>query len=107
MTQQSLVASILNEPSLLSDDLRIIATAAKLDATSRELLVSAADELEDTHKQMLLERYARIEAQQRCMALQERLMAAINVSWQSLAPNKQVGVWNNVEVIVHLWTAVK
>jgi hypothetical protein len=71
------VARIVSEPSNAFDDLRIIASGpARLDASSRELIRLAADELETTQRAFIAVQAQLIETQRRLIAVNDQLIEA-------------------------------
>jgi hypothetical protein len=71
------VARVCSEPTNISDDLRIIASGpARLDTPSRELIRSAADELETAQRDILTMQAQLIETQRRLIAVNDQLLAA-------------------------------
>ena len=83
MTESPFVAThrLINEPSNSFDDLRIIAKdGGRLDAPKRELIASAADELETAYK-ALIQLHAQLnETQRSLIAVNEQLIEARKVA---------------------------
>ena len=70
------ISNIINEPSHLSDDLRIIAGSRRIDTPMRERIRLAADELEATEKAFVATQLRLMEAQRQLIALNERMIEA-------------------------------
>lgn len=71
------VSRIIAEPANAFDDLRIIASSGtRLDTPTREIIRSAADELEATQKALVATQCQLIEAQARLIAVNEQLIEA-------------------------------
>src|ERR1700679_1640560 len=72
------IAGVINEPAFGFDDLRIIADSGKrLDASTRRMIVAAADEFEATWRTLIMTQHALIEEQQRRIALNDRLIEVL------------------------------
>src|SRR6266436_2419108 len=69
------IQKVMAESSNAFDDLRIIAGGpARLDTQARDIIRAAADELENTWRQLVSTQAALIEVQQRLIAVNDRLI---------------------------------
>lgn len=92
MNSFALVQSIINEPSLPQDELRIIAKDVKaLSVDERASLVRAADEIENIVRAYHAMHRDMIETQAALTATRERLAEVTRVTFPTITANLNVG----------------
>lgn len=89
------IGRIISEPSNAFDDLRIIAGGpARLDTPAREIIRSAADELEATQRAYRATLEQLVETQRRLIAVNDQLIAH---NWMRLSKWQMSSGWIKVE----------